>query len=206
MFLLLAPYFGYAASLFLIIALLVKTDAKFRLYNILGCLFFIAYGTIFSFWPVVLTNAILLVINVYYLIKLYQHAESFTILPVVGNEAIINHFISFYKVDIATYFPAFEKMETTGTVQFAVLRDMVIANIFSATLLPNGIALVNINYTIKKYRDFKIGSFIFEKEKAYLLSKGITAIQYNSVANKKHEEFLRVSGFMQQGKGWVKEL
>ena len=206
MFLLLAPYFGYAASLFLIIALLVKTDAKFRFYNILGCLFFIAYGSIFSFWPVVLTNAILLIINVYYLIKLYQHAENFTILPVVGNETIVDHFIAFYKADIATYFPAFEKMETTGTVQFAVLRDMVIANIFSATLLPNGIALVNINYTIKKYRDFKIGSFIFEKEKAYLQIKGITTIQYNRVANKKHKQFLKVSDFVQQGEEWAKEL
>ena len=66
-----APYFGYLASLALILALLAGNDVQFRWYNILGTVSFIIYAIIFKAVPVLLTNGILFVINLYYLIKIY---------------------------------------------------------------------------------------------------------------------------------------
>ena len=72
---------------------------------------------------------------------------------------------------------------------FVVLRDLVIANIFTASILKDGSAIVNINYTVPKYRDYKVGKFIFERENRFLISKGIKCLIYKKVLNKNHERF-----------------
>lgn len=206
MLLQIAPYFGYLASLFLIIALLVNGDIKFRIYNILGTISFIIYGVIFSAWPVLLTNGILFFINVYYLQKLYAHKENFELIEFNGDEILTLKFLRFYGTDIKSYFPNFNETQLNGNLNFVVLRDLVIANIFSAQVLDNGDAVVALNYTTKKYRDFKVGKFIFEKEKQYLISKGIKRIVYQSAENKSHIHYLKTLGFIKYEKGFVKML
>lgn len=48
-----------------------------------------------------------------------------------------------------------------------MIRDLVIANIFSAEVLDNDDTDVLINYTIPKYRDFKVGIYFFEKKRFF---------------------------------------
>jgi hypothetical protein len=199
-----APYFGYLASLCLICALLVKTDFRFRVFNIIGCLSFVTYAIIFSAWPVLITNTILLAINVYYFYKLSTYKEDFDLVEFKGGEKLVEKFLAFNKNDVAAYFPEFKNEMFNENLNFIVLRDLVIANVFSAKLLPDGSAEVSINFTSKKYRDFKVGSFIFEREKQFLISKGIKQITYQKVYNKGHEQFLNVNGFKKNGNGYIK--
>ena len=206
MLLQIAPYFGYLASLFLIIALLVNGDVKFRIYNILGTISFIIYGIIFSAWPVLLTNVILFFINIYYLRKLYEHKEDFELIEFSGDEKLALKFLHFYAADIKTYFPDFNETQLRGNLNFVVLRDLVIANIFSAQVLENGDAVVVLNYTTKKYRDYKVGKFIFEREKRYLISKGIKRITYKHAANKSHIHYLKTLGFLTHEGGFAKTI
>ncbi|MFZ1528737.1 MAG: hypothetical protein WAT19_08305 [Ferruginibacter sp.] len=205
-----APYFGYLASLCLIMALLVKTELNFRWFSLAGNVFFIIYSLILWAIPVFITNGILLVINLYYLRKLFKKEEYFDLIEFQGEEKMVDKFLLYYNKDISGYFPSFTKEQLQGGLNFAVLRDLVIANIFSARLMPNGDAEVNINYTLEKYRDFKVGNFIFQKEKNFLLSKGVKRIIYRNVASKKHLEFLNVMGFKAQDNNgnycMVKEL
>ena len=79
--------------------------------------------------------------------------------------------------------------------------NLVIANIFSSNLNADGDAEILLNFTVPKYRDYKIGKFIFEKEKDYLNSKGVNRIVYNNVTNKNHEKFLKVMGFTPDPQG-----
>lgn len=206
MILQIAPSFGYLASLFLIIALLVNGDIKFRWFNILGNISFIIYGIIFQAWPVLLTNGILITINIYYLYKLYVRIEDFDLIEFTGEEKLAIKFLSFYDTDIKNYFLSFSLTQLKGNLNFVVLRDIVIANIFSAQILENGDAIVSINYTLKKYRDYKVGKFIFNKEKKFLLSKGVKRIIYNDVPNKNHVKYLFSLGFKKQGEKYFKTL
>ncbi|MCY7291736.1 MAG: hypothetical protein LH615_06070 [Ferruginibacter sp.] len=206
MILQIASYFGYLASLFLIIALLVNGDIKFRWFNILGNISFIIYGIVFIAWPVLLTNGILITINIYYLYKLYVRIEDFDLIEFSGEEKLATKFLGFYDNDIKSYFPQFSLLQLKGNLNFVVLRDIVIANIFSAQILNNGDAVVSINYTLKKYRDYKVGRFIFKKEKYFLLSKGVKRIVYNDVTNKNHVKYLLNLGFEKEGERYIKTL
>ena len=193
-----APYFGYLASLMLIIALLVNNDLRFRWFTAFGNIAFITYAIILGTIPVLITNTILLSINVHWLIKIYSRKEIFDLIEFKGEEKLINKFLSFYKRDIANYFPDVGEKEMKGNLNFVVLRDLAIANIFSATVSVDGDANVVFNYTVKKYRDYKVGTFIFEKEKQFLLSRGVKRIVYKKVFSKQHGSFLKVMGFVRE--------
>ena len=186
---------GYAASLLLAISLLVNNDLKFRWLNTWGCIAFIIYGILIHAFPIILTNVILLLINAFYLIKIYRANENFDLLSFNTGDELINKFLSFYQPDIKRYFPDYDPADKQNNINFVVLRDMVIANIFSATLMEDGTALVKINYTVPKYRDYKIGKFLFQKEKQFLLSNGIRRLVYTHVHHKKHEAYLLKVGF-----------
>lgn len=194
----LAPWFGYLATALLAIGLLVNNDIKFRWLNFSGNIAFIIYGVVLNAMPVILTNALLLCINVYFLFRIYNRKELFEILEFGTGGIMVERFLDFYKKDIAIYFPNFKKEMLDGNLNFVVLRDLVIANTFSTKLNDNGTAEVKLNYTLAKYRDYKVGRFIFEKEKQFLLSKGVEKIYYDVVANKQHEKFLVKMGFQKE--------
>ena len=192
------PYFGYLASLCLIIALLVNNDLKFRWFNTLGNVFFIAYAIILNAFPVLITNVILLCINAYYLIKVYRRQENFDMLEFRGDEKMAQKFLQFYQKDIAHYFPAFTADQLQNNFNFVVTRDLVIANMFSAAVSGTGDATVVLNYTLQKHRDYKVGTYIFEKEKDFLIANGVKRIVYTAVSNKNHQQFLTVMGFVKE--------
>jgi hypothetical protein len=195
MFQTIAPYFGYFASLCLILALIINNDLKFRWFNTFGNIAFIIYAIALGTIPVLITNLILLCINIFYLVKIYRKTENFDLLEFKGDEKLAQKFMEYYKKDMILFFPRFNKEHLQQNLNFVVTRDLVIANMFSAKVSPNGDAYVNLNYTLQKFRDYKVGSFIFEKEKDFLLAKGIKRIVYRQIDNKNHLNFLKVMGF-----------
>ncbi|MBL7739463.1 MAG: YgjV family protein [Chitinophagaceae bacterium] len=190
-----APWIGYLASILLALGLLVNNDIKFRWLNSGGCVAFIIYGIFLNAIPIILTNGILLAINLVWLYKMYNRQELFELLEFDTGGIMVDRFLAFYQTDIGKFFPDFKREHLAGNLNFVVLRDLVIANIFSASVKENGDAEVILNYTVPKYRDFKVGRFIFDKEKRYLLSKGVKRIVYHSVANGNHRRFLEVMQF-----------
>ncbi len=189
---------GYLASVLLAISLMVNNDLKFRWLNILGCVAFIGYGILINALPVILTNSLLFLINGFYLLKIYRTNEHFDLLEFEQGGTLIKKFLSFYQDDIKAYFPQFDEIRECDNIRFVVTRDLVIANLFVASLQPGGLAEVHLNYTVAKYRDYKVGKFIFEKEKKFLVSKGVKQLVYSKPVNNKHQRFLTVMGFKEE--------
>ncbi len=206
----LAPYIGYLASVLLMIGLIVKTSLQFRWWNALGCFVFIIYAVIIGAVPVILTNAVLLAINIFFLFKIYGKKEHFDITLVEGNDVLVQKFLAFHAKEIGEYFPNFQLGKMPDNKTFVILRDMAIANIFDAEITKDGAAVVNINYTIPAYRDYKVGRFLFGREKQILKNYGIKTVLYNTPIKKSHEKFLLKSGFTEQkdalGKIFKKEI
>lgn len=64
-------YIGYAASTVIIVSFLLKNLRHLRVVNLVGCILFILYGSLGAkvFWPVVIPNAVIGLVQVYHLIK-----------------------------------------------------------------------------------------------------------------------------------------
>ena len=65
----LTEYIGYAASLAVLIAFLMKNMRTLRIVNTVGCVLFIVYGSLLPSIPVIVTNAAIVCINLYYLLR-----------------------------------------------------------------------------------------------------------------------------------------
>ena len=204
-------WIGYLASALVALSLIVTKAVKFRIFNLLGCITFITYGVFISAFPVILANSILLVINIFQLIKLYKIEEQFQLIPFNIDDKIVEKFLQFYTKDIQNYFPAFQLKQTNlKQLNYVVMRDISIANIFVVTIDNTGNAMVQINYTVPQYRDYKATKFIIEKEKKTLINNGVKTIVYEKVENKTYLQFLQIVGFTQEiinnNKCWVKHL
>jgi hypothetical protein len=198
---------GYVASVLLALSLIVTNDLQFRWFNLFGCIAFIVYGVLIDAFPVLLTNSLLFLINLYYLVKIYRTPEAFELARTGPGSDVVVSFLQFYEADIKTYFPRFDGNIPDNAVTFLVLRNMAIANLFAATVEPDGSAMVVLNYTVPKFRDYQVGTFIFQKEKRWLLSHGIRALVYTGSVYPKHAAFLRRMGFSAgENGGLVKEL
>lgn len=60
---------GYVASVFVVLSFVMKDVQKIRLVNFLGCICFVVYGIYAGLlWPIIIPNAILFLIQLYYLV------------------------------------------------------------------------------------------------------------------------------------------
>jgi hypothetical protein len=190
-----AQILGYFATLLLAVSLMVNNELRFRWLNTLGCVCFIIYGAVIGALPVMLTNMLLLLINVWYLVKIYRTNEQFEIITFLPGEKIAERFLDFYEKDIHRYFPNYRSSLQENDIRMLVLRDMVITNVFICSLQADGTAYVKINYTIAKYRDYKVGKYLFIKENSMLREKGVKQVCYEKVSNPSHAKFLIRMGF-----------
>lgn len=62
-------YVGYAASLAVLISFLMKKMKPLRMVNIIGCGLFVAYGVLLASIPIIVTNAAICFVHIYYLTK-----------------------------------------------------------------------------------------------------------------------------------------
>ncbi len=66
---------GYVASLAVLLSFLMKNIRTLRIVNTIGCLIFVAYGVLLGFSiPIIATNVAIVMINLYYLIKMKKVA------------------------------------------------------------------------------------------------------------------------------------
>ena len=60
-------WIGYAASLFVLLSFLMRNITTLRYVNTLGCMFFVVYGILLNSYPIIITNAAIILVNLYYL-------------------------------------------------------------------------------------------------------------------------------------------
>ncbi len=67
---------GYFAMTFLVLSFIPKQIVRIRVINLIGCLFFVAYGILLQAWPVAISNGFVAIIQIYHLIKMRTEKES----------------------------------------------------------------------------------------------------------------------------------
>lgn len=69
-------FIGYLASLGVLMSFLMKDIKMLRIVNTVGCVLFVVYGYMLAIsWPIIITNASIILINFYYLFVKKDTAE-----------------------------------------------------------------------------------------------------------------------------------
>jgi len=202
----LLEWLGYLASVTVLISLLMSSVKKLRWINLIGSLFFSVYGFLLGSLPVGFMNAGIVIINTFYLYQIYSSKEYFKILHIEGQSDYLNYFLDYYKSDIDKFNPNYDI--SNPVISFYVLRDTVPAGVFICSDAGNGSLNIELDFVTPRYRDFRVGSYIFEHEKEYFLNKGFKSLICSS-KNDAHIDYLKKMGFVKQadsGNIFIKEL
>jgi hypothetical protein len=199
-------WLGYLASLIVLISLLMSSIIKLRWINLLGSSLFSLYGFLLGALPVGLMNLGIAIINIYYLVKIYSASakkEYFKILSIESDSEYFNHFLNFYKEGLKKFADPSKLKANTYVVSFYILRNMVPAGVFLGSKHDENTLKVELDFVIPEYRDFKIGSFVYEDSKDYFLDKGYNRlISYSS--NNEHIEYLRKMNFEEKEENGIR--
>jgi len=196
---------GYLASIIIAISLLMKSLIRLRIINGIGALVFVVYGILINAYPVAVMNAIIFVIDIYFLLQMLKRNDYFTIMEISPNSTYLTYFLNFHHEDIQNFFPDFTYHPEESDLAFFVLRNTIPAGLVIIRKMGNN-GKVLLDYALKDYRDFKIGSFIFDDNADQLINRGIDYLETQSQIPS-HIRYLRQMEFKQkEDNRFIKQL
>ncbi|MFA6402071.1 MAG: GNAT family N-acetyltransferase [Salinivirgaceae bacterium] len=187
-------WIGYAASVLILISMLMTSFLKLRIVNMVGALLFSIYGFLIGALPVGLLNLFVVFANSYHLYRMVGIKESFKTLEIKRDNRYLIKFLDFYNKDILKYFPQFEYHNTMNSYTYMILRNMAVAGVFLARDYGNKRLFIGLDYVIPDYRDFKLGKYIYQEKIEFFKSEGYEMLcTIPQTAN--HARYLKKMGF-----------
>lgn len=185
---------GYIASGLIVLSLMMRSIVKLRTINLVGAATMSVYGLLIHAYPVAILNAIIVAIDIYYLLEMARPQDYFKLLEVRPGARYLHYFLEFYDAEIRKYNPDFVFRESSRQRIFFVLRNLIPAGLFITQSMPEGILGVNLDFVIPGYRDFKIGKFVYSKD-SELFKEGVAKTIVTQSRSSKHVSYLKKMGF-----------
>ncbi len=191
-----AEWIGYAGSIIVLISLLMKSLVKLRWINLAGSALFATYGLLISAWPVFGINAIIAVIDAWFLVQMFRCTDYFDLSPLseIGTEYFKKFFL-YHENDIHRFFPGMPFESLTGAETYMLFRNMLPVGFF-ALRIEGEVSHIVADYVVPEYRDFKPGRFVYGIKRMYFKQKGIKRFVAES-GNAVHRKYLLRNGFVQ---------
>ena len=190
---------GYTASVLVAVSLMMSAIVKLRVVNMLGALTFTLYGILIGSIPVAAMNAFIVFVNIFYLVKIYRDKTYFELMPADNDGNYLTKFLSYYRDSIQTYQPAFSFGKNYNFSLF-VLNEMVPVGLLIGNRENDRLKL-ELDFVIPSYRDFKVGSFLFEENLSYFRDNGIRNIT-TEPGNDQHNSYLEKMGFRMEDEAY----
>ncbi len=193
-------WIGYIASVIIAVSMTMSSIVKFRIINLFGASLFCIYGFLIGALPVALLNGFVVMVDVYYLYSIFSRKEIFEILEVRNDNKYLLRFLKFHHKQIQHFFPGFSYDPKDNTVSFFILRDMSVAGVFLAHKAEPGGLMVDLDYVIPEYRDFKNGRFVYHRLNKEFVKAGHHRIICQGVS-RAHKKYLKKMGFSENQQG-----
>jgi hypothetical protein len=167
---------GYFASVVIAVSMTMSSIVKFRWINLGGATLFLTYGLLFRSYPIVILNSFIILVDIFYLTRIYSKKELFTSLEISGYNKYLSCFLDFHRKEIERFFPGFTYKPELNTISYFILRNMAVAGIFLAHKSDDKTIKVGLDYVIPEYRDYKNAKFIYHRIKDRFQALGIEKI------------------------------
>jgi hypothetical protein len=167
---------GYLASGLIVLSLLMASVLKLRVINLVGAVVFTAYGLLIGSLPVVVTNAAIVLIDVYYLVVMLRDRSRdayFEVVEVDPTSTILHRFVDHHRRDIMLSQPRFAGVRDDH-LAWMVLRDAIPVGVVLATSEGDE-GHIELDYVVPAHRDFTAGSVLYG-ESGVFHDRGLTAV------------------------------
>jgi len=191
---------GYIGSILVALSLSMKNIRLLRRINLVGAFTFSTYGFLIGAIPVFILNGYIVLIDIFYLYKMYTTEEQFKMVPVLDKQHnYLKLFLDFYINDILKYFPNFKQNKIENFECFFLLRDLRPVGILIFEEISQQEIKIHVDYVIPDYRDMKSGKYLYNSEIKYLKNLGYSQITTESDI-KAHIKYLLNVGFKKSSK------
>lgn len=188
--------FGTTASVIVAISLMMRNIKWLRILNGIGSAAFVMYGMLIGALPVWILNAFIVIINIYYLVKMRLTRDRFDVIERPLHESpYIDLFLKFYKKDIETFFPQFTLGNVDGLRADLILRDMNPVSLILYKTINDHETEIVLDYAVPNYRDFKNAEYYFNAVRKRIAGMG-THVFIARAYTKPHSKYLRKLGFV----------
>jgi hypothetical protein len=184
-------WLGYFASALVAISLMMSGIVKLRIINLIGAILLSGYGFIIHAYPVFAVNAIICLVDLYYLWDILKAEEFFNILEASHDSDYMTYFVQFHFKEIIKYMPNFTFKVSEATTAFFILRNSIPAGLIIAEKGEDDSYYIKLDFVIPGYRDLKIGKYVYKN----IFTKKNAKKIYSDPGNKKHDDYLRKMGF-----------
>ncbi|MEO7933304.1 MAG: hypothetical protein ABIT76_09120 [Chthoniobacterales bacterium] len=167
---------GYAASGIIAVSLMMSSILRLRLINSAGALIFLIYGLLIGAYPVAVLNGIIVVVNAFYLWKIFHTREYFKLLVLHPESQYLPYFLNFYREEIRRVVPDFTYQPHANQLALFILRDAAPVGVFMADVESGGVLRVLLDFVIPQYRSLKMGRFLFVEQADFFRERGVREI------------------------------
>ncbi|WP_028973056.1 YgjV family protein [Spirochaeta cellobiosiphila] len=192
----LIEWLGFLASLIVAVSLTMTSVVRLRIINTIGSLIFSIYGFIIGAYPVFVLNGFIVIVNVIYLIKMYRTKDFFEIIDCSQQDAYMSYFEKHYSQDIMHFFPDSGKEATADVNSYLILKNSQPIGLLKGVNNDSNF-VIDVDYVIPEYRDFKTGKFLFHYNKQFFADKGIRVVSI-STDQPNHIAYIKRLGFTQK--------
>jgi len=165
----------------------------------MGSTAFVVYGLLINSVPIVITNAVIIVINATYLWRANQITEWFYLLEVRPDSRYLEEFLRFRHDDILTYQPDWSGRVAESDLTVLVLRDMQPAMVIVGAIEAGTLDL-RLDYAIPQFRDYRMGKFLYDANAQFFADRSVTTITASG-ETKSHVRYLKKMHFAESEPG-----
>jgi hypothetical protein len=190
---------GYVASLLVVLSLAMTSVVRLRTISLAGAVTFVAYGLLIGSPPIVVTNAAIAVINVWFLSRELAGGSARGVdlgaTVIRPDSPYLHDFVRYHLADIHRFQPDFTAPTDAADDAFALLltRDGLPAGLLLGR--RHGALLdVDLDYVMAAYRDSRLGRWLYGAGADVFRSEGIESLRARAVTDT-HRRYLLRSGF-----------
>jgi hypothetical protein len=185
---------GYAASLIVVLALTMTSVVRLRVLSLCGSITFFVYGLLIDSVPIMLTNASIATINVWFLRKEFRTGGvDLGVSRIRADSPFLLDFIAFHSADIGRFQPDFAMPVGDDVIALLLTRDGLPAG----TLIgrrDGDVFHVDLDYVLTAFRDSRLGGWLYTDGARVFRDLGITELRAEA-ATDTHARYLQRMGF-----------
>ena len=183
---------GYLASALVVTSLAMTSVVRLRLISLAGSVTFTTYGFLIGSVPIIITNASIACLNIWFLSRELGGRRDLGAVVVPADSPFLADFLANHARDIRVFQPEYDPSHVPD-VAIVLTRDG----------LPAGVVLgdrhgecldITLDYVLRAYRDSRLGHWLFGAGAGVLRDAGFETVTTPG-GNETHRHYLARVGF-----------
>lgn len=190
---------GYVASALVVLALTMRSIVRLRILSLCGSITFFVYAVLIESVPIMITNACIAAINLWFLRNEFlvriSDRRDLGASRIRPDSPFLLDFIEYHADDIHRFQPSFTMPPGDDVMSLLLTRDGLPAGLLIGRRRGDSLR-IDLDYVMREHRDTRLGRWLFGPGADVFRDAGLTHLRADATTDE-HDRYLRRVGFTQ---------